>query len=512
MATRVPRLLLGVIAVVFAFAVVAFAEEFDNPKVKVAPKGKPARISGGESFPPLPLPATPLRRTERKREPSPPSLVGQIKLGKKAFKDVDGERVAVEAFPSVKVDLEALMDATNAQLKIKYKFQQDVEFEKFDYDPAALPILFFTGWKEFPGFDEKIRSDLVRYLTDGGTLIINSSCGRPEFNNSVMKAVAEVFPNRQLAPLPADHPIFHCFHEITELKVREGKIGKVASAANLGVFGLNIGSRTAVIFSPIDLSAGWDPVARPIEGGVLYEQGDAIKLGANMLTYSLACFEYARAFATEKVYFEKDDPTRDQLVLAQITHNGDWDPTPHGLPNLLKFMQDNSTLNVQFKRQVVKMTDVDVFKHPMLYMTGLRDFQLTATENKQLGNYLKSGGVLFADAAIGSKTFDAAFRLMIKQALPDAQLTLLKPNHPLFSSLFKVGQVELTSMAQKLYPDLKQPLVEAVVLNGKVVVIYSRLGLSNGWEKLAFPYNTGYADNDAFKLGANAVIYSMMGH
>lgn len=321
---------------------------------------------------------------------------------------------------------------------------------------------------------------------------------------------------RQLAALPDDHAIYHCFHEITALKVREGKVGKVLRAATpgqpgsgLGVYGINIGSRTAVIFTPIDLSAGWDPVARPIDGGILYEQSDAVRLGANILTYSLACFEYARAFATEKVYFEKDDPTRDQLVLAQIAHNGDWDPTPHGLPNLLKYMQDNSTLNVQFKRQVVRLTDIDVFKHSLLYMTGLREFKLNEAESKQLGNYLTSGGVLFADAAIG---FDAAFRQAIKQVLPDSELTALKLDHPMLSSLFRIGQVELTGLGRKVYPDLKAPLVETAEHAGRVVVIYSRLGLSNGWERLGFPYNAGYADADALKLGANMVVYSMMGH
>ena len=48
------------------------------------PKAKPRRISGGESFPPLPLPATPLRRSERKRPPSPPKLIGKIVWGETA--------------------------------------------------------------------------------------------------------------------------------------------------------------------------------------------------------------------------------------------------------------------------------------------------------------------------------------------------------------------------------------------------------------------------------------------
>jgi len=45
------------------------------------PEAAKRRISGGESFPPLPLPATPLRRTERKREPSPPKLAAKIVWG-----------------------------------------------------------------------------------------------------------------------------------------------------------------------------------------------------------------------------------------------------------------------------------------------------------------------------------------------------------------------------------------------------------------------------------------------
>ena len=45
------------------------------------PPAKPQRRTGGESFPPLPLPATPIRRTERKRPPAPPALVGKIALG-----------------------------------------------------------------------------------------------------------------------------------------------------------------------------------------------------------------------------------------------------------------------------------------------------------------------------------------------------------------------------------------------------------------------------------------------
>ena len=49
------------------------------------PPPKPSRIKAGEGLPPLPLPATPLRRSERKREPAKPALIGKIQYGKKVW-------------------------------------------------------------------------------------------------------------------------------------------------------------------------------------------------------------------------------------------------------------------------------------------------------------------------------------------------------------------------------------------------------------------------------------------
>ena len=42
------------------------------------PKAKPQHRTGGESFAPLPLPITPLRRTEQKKPPPPPPPGGKI--------------------------------------------------------------------------------------------------------------------------------------------------------------------------------------------------------------------------------------------------------------------------------------------------------------------------------------------------------------------------------------------------------------------------------------------------
>src|SRR5688500_5129663 len=67
------------LAVVVALSgTAAFGEDFKNPKANIPPKADPQRRNSGEGVPPLPLPATPLRRSEKKREPSPPALVGNV--------------------------------------------------------------------------------------------------------------------------------------------------------------------------------------------------------------------------------------------------------------------------------------------------------------------------------------------------------------------------------------------------------------------------------------------------
>jgi len=506
MSRNAKTIVCGLLACVIVASAALPAAGWDNPKVQ-PPKAKPHRRTAAEGIPPLPLPATPLRRSERKRQPSPPALVGMINFSGARFQMVGGERKRVGAFPTTQIDIERLMKYANHKLRIRYRYVP-TSLSKFSWDPAELPLLYLTGWTPMPKLSDAMLTKLRRYLYDGGTLVLHAQCGRAEFVSTARREVQRLFPDRELAPIDTDSPLFHAYFNISKMRVR--KDAEAFKAMPPYLEAVYLGCRPAIIFSPIDLNCGWDVEKNPIEGGILYHQDDATRLGVNIITTTLANFQYARAWGTQKIFHQQGEKTRDQLVIAQVVHNGDWDPTPHALPNLMKYIQQNTTLNVQFKRESVDLANVDVFKHPVLYMTGLRDFKLTDAQVSRLRTYLQSGGVLIADAAAGRKAFDVAFRREIRRVLPNAGLKSLNPKDaPLYQMPFKIRTVDYENVVKVQNPDLNVPVMEGITIDGQLGVIYSPLSLSNGWEQLEFAYNRGYAANDALRLGVNTFAYAL---
>ena len=479
---------------------------WENPKAQPHPKAKPQRRTAAESLPPLPLPATPLRRSERKRQPSPPNLVGMVNFSERRFVQKNGKRVAASAFPTTVIDIERLISYANERLKIRYKYVP-IQLEKFSWDPRTLPLLYVTGWTPMPKLSDETILSLKRYLYDGGTLVIHAQCGREEFRTTALREIKRIFPNRQLSAIDSDSPLFSAYYPIKTMRVRKDKNPFQNMKPYLEA--IYLGCRPAIIFSPIDLNCGWDVAKNPIEGGVLYHQDDAVKLGVNIITSVLANMQYARAWGVQKVYHQQGKPSSDNLVIGQIVHNGDWDPTNHGLPNLMKYIAKNTTLKVQFKREAVELGSSKLFQYPVLYMTGLRDFKLTEAEVVQLRKYLIGGGVLIADSAAGRKAFDVAFRRELKRALPKHKIDRIKGDSQIYQMPYTVRTVNYSDMVKATSPDLNAPTLEGVKIDGQLGVIYSSLGLGNGWEQLGFAYNRGYSDADAIRIGVNALAYAM---
>jgi Domain of unknown function (DUF4159) len=464
------------------------------------PPSKPQNRTGGESFPPLPLPATPLRRTEKKRPPAPPALIGKMALGSMRFVVREGKRVQYRDWMTDPADVDSLLNWTNSKLGIHYR-KAETDSEHFSFDPRELPALLLSGHNKFE-FDDKTRQSLARYVLDGGTIIGDACCGWKDFDESFRREMEAIFPARPLIKAAPDDPMLASYYKLTDFTYQKADGSRSQGAPCLE--GITVGCRTGVIYSPIDLTCGWDGHDHPRGLRVVIDQ--ARQVGANYVTYLLGNYQLGRFLSTTKVYHEAEAPTRDDFVFAQVIHEGDWDPDPSAVHNLLKHVRDNSTLGAKFKRANVKINDPKAMAYPLLYMTGHNDFRWSKDEAGWLQRYLKAGGMLLADACCGRMAFHQAFQRELAKVLPEHKLQNLPLDHPLYHAHYDIGKVEYTPRVAEDFGAMNAPSLSGVILDGRLAVVYSRFDLGNGWEQFPHPYAYGYSDKDALAIGTNVIV------
>jgi hypothetical protein len=464
------------------------------------PQARPQNRTGGAAFPPLPLPVTPLRRTEKKRPPAPPALIGKMALGPVRYIRRDGKRVAVRDWMTDPADLDSLLAWTNQKLNIHYR-KVETDFEHFSCDPRELPALLFAGHNDFR-LDPGLRPRLARYLMDGGTIIGDACCGWQDFNEAFRREMASLLPDRPLRKLTPDDPVLSAYYKLGGFTYQKADGSRYNAEPCLD--GITIGCRTAVIYSPADLTCGWDGHDHP--RGLRVVIDEARQVGANYITYLLGNYQLGRFFSATKLYHQAEEAGRDDFVFAQVIHDGDWDPDPSAAHNLLKHAREASTLKVKFKRVHVRLQGSQAMSYPLLYMTGHTDFRWTDDEAGWLRRYLKAGGMLLADSCCGRLTFHLAFQREIARALPEHKLAPLPADHPIYHAHYDVDRVEYTPRVAEDFGAMTRPTLEGISLDGRLAVVYSRFDLGNGWEQFPHPYAYGYSDRDALALGTNVLV------
>ena len=166
-----------------------------------------------------------------------------------------------------------------------------VSFELRDVSLAdgsifEMPFLYFTGTTDFQ-LSEKERTNLKKYLQNGGVILAEAGEGRQTFDAAFRAELAKIFPERQLQPLPASHDLFKAPLNCSVVKARPALAAKNKNQIDMTpqIYGLEINGTMAVIYSPNDLSAGWERALAPYAVG--YEAQDSTAIGVNVLTYAI---------------------------------------------------------------------------------------------------------------------------------------------------------------------------------------------------------------------------------
>jgi hypothetical protein len=382
-------------------------------------------------------------------------------------------------------------------------------WEEISTNPRENPVLYRSGYKPFtltPAEAGRLRA----YLRNGGTVVFNALVGHPDFYQSALAAAAQVLPESPVYRLRLDHPMFRAYHEIKQVSYRERAIRDGVVKDPFPWFdGVDLDNRTAIIISRFDIAMGWEKNRHDSWG---YEDADARKLGANLLSYVTAMQEAGRSAGKSVELADAAGSRAGSLRVGWVTHAGPWKTRPAALPMLLRKLNETTGAPVSFAWSEVSLTDASMFETPLLYLTGTTDFVLGANERANLRQFLLKGGVLFAEAGDGRQSFDTAFRAEMAAILPEHPLLPVEADSPLFREPNRLASVKARpALAAQL--DRRRdtaPELFTCELNGSTAVIYCPRDLAAGWEQAPAPYAVGYEAEDATALGVNILFHALV--
>ena len=107
---------------------------------------------------------------------------------------------------------------------------------------------------------------------------------------------------------------------------------------------------------------------------------------------------------------------------------------PSSIPNLLKFIKNNTNIDVNLKENRSKIGSDSFNSSTYLYLTGHGNIRLDDNETVKLREHLINGAFLHADDNYG---MDKSFRREMKKVFPEKEWIEIPPSHDLFNIYYK---------------------------------------------------------------------------
>ncbi|MDD1749290.1 MAG: DUF4159 domain-containing protein [Methanothrix sp.] len=192
-----------------------------------------------------------------------------------------------------------------------------------------------------------------------------------------------------------------------------------------------------------------------------------------------------------------------RIARLKYTGGGDWYNDPTEEPNLLKFIRQNTNIDVDPRYEFVDLSSDRLFSYSFLFLTGHGNIGFSDYEIQRLRTYLSNGGFLYADDDYG---MDAAFRREMKKVFPDQNLVELPFTYGLYHCQF-----EFPNGVPKTHEhDGKPPQGFGIFYKGRLVVYYTyESNPSDGWDDPEVHNDPEPVRQEALKFGTNIVVWAL---
>lgn len=192
-----------------------------------------------------------------------------------------------------------------------------------------------------------------------------------------------------------------------------------------------------------------------------------------------------------------------KLGRLKYSGGGDWYNDPSADVNLLEYVEEHTTIDVDPKYEFVEVDSENFFSYPVVWLTGHGNIVFSDPEVRRLRTYLEKGGFLYVDDDYG---LDRAFRREIKKVFPEEELVELPFSHEIYHAHFPFPN----GLPKIHLHDGKPPQGFGLFLDGRLVIFYTyESNLGDGWADQQVHNDPEEKRRAALQMGTNIIVWAL---
>lgn len=206
---------------------------------------------------------------------------------------------------------------------------------------------------------------------------------------------------------------------------------------------------------------------------------------------------------TESLVAQQRIESQFRIGRLKYTGGGDWYNDPSEEVNLLKFVGNHTTIDVDPRYEFVELSSENLFSYPVLFITGHGNIHFSDYEVQRLREYLTRGGFLYADDDYG---MDKAFRREMKKVFPDKEFAELPFSYGLYNCQFPFPN----GVPKTHEHNGKPPQGFGLFVDGRLAVYYTyESNPSDGWADPEIHNDPEPVRQTALRFGTNIIVWAL---
>jgi hypothetical protein len=193
------------------------------------------------------------------------------------------------------------------------------------------------------------------------------------------------------------------------------------------------------------------------------------------------------------------------FAVLKYRGGGDYYANPTALPNLIRFCNEATGMNISDAVDYVSAGDPELFDFPFVHMTGHGNVVFSASEARNLRDWMLAGGFLHISDNYGMNPY---IRREMKKVFPDSDWIEIPFDHPVYHGVF-----DFNDGLPKIHEhDNQPPRGFGMIVDGRLVCFFDfESDLSDGWEDRQVHRDPESVRRQALQMGTNLVTYALTG-